>query len=83
MDLLTSYLITVLMRSKSADKVTMAYLKRVLLISSCSVYILQDNGMEFRNKQLVDTFKGYRSSQFTPAPITPVAMGNSKIPITS
>ena len=57
MDLLTSYLITVPMKSESAYEVTMAYLKRVLLISSCSMYIPQDNGMEFKNKQLVDTFK--------------------------
>ena len=57
MDLLTSYLITVPMKCKSTDKVTTAYLKRVLLTSSCSIYILQDNGTEFRNRQLVDTFK--------------------------
>ena len=57
MDLLMSYLITVPMKSKSTDEVTMAYLKRVLLTSSCSIYILQDNGTEFRNRQLGDTFK--------------------------
>ena len=57
MDLLMSYLITVPMKRKSVDKVTMAYLKRVLPISLCSVYVLQDNGTKFRNKQLVDTFK--------------------------
>ena len=50
MDLLTSYLITVPMKSKSADKVAIAYLKRVLLTNSCSVYILQDNGTKFRNR---------------------------------
>ena len=55
MDLFTSYLITVPVKSKAADKV--AYLKKVLPISSCSMYILQDNETEFRNKQLVDTFK--------------------------
>ena len=44
MDLLMSYLITVPMKSKSAEEVTMAYLKGVLLICSCSVYVLQDNG---------------------------------------
>ena len=52
-----SYLITVPMKGKSADEVTMTYLKRVLLTGSCSVYILKDNGTEFRNRQLVDTFK--------------------------
>ena len=54
---LMSYLITVPMKSKSADEVTMTYLKRVLPTSSCSIYILQDNGTEFGNRQLMDTFK--------------------------
>ena len=54
---LTSYLITALMKSKSVDEVTMDYLKRVLPTSSCTIYILQDNGTKFRNRQLVDTFK--------------------------
>ena len=52
-------------------QVTMAYLKKVLLTSSCSIYILQDNGTKFRNRQLVDTFKflGFMliySSQYYP-----------------
>ena len=65
---LTSYLITVPMKSKSADEVTMAYLKRVLLTSSCSVYVLQDNGTEFRNRQLVDAFKclGFKPIYLSP-----------------
>ena len=77
MDLLTSYLITVLMKSKSADEVTMAYLKRVLLTSSCSIYILQDNGTEFRNRQLVDTFKCLAIKPISSSPYYPC--GNGKL----
>ena len=77
MDLLTSYLITVPMRSKSADEVTMTYLKRVLPISSCSMYILQDNGTEFRNKQLVDTFKSLGVKPIYSSPYYPC--GNGKL----
>ena len=49
--------ITVLMKSKSTDKVTMAYLMRVLPTSSCNIYVLQENRTEFRNRQLMDTFE--------------------------
>ena len=80
MDLFMSYLITVLMKSKSADEVTIAYLKKVLPVSSCSMYILQDNGTEFRNKQLVDTFKSLGVSQFTQIPITLMAGETQKLP---
>ena len=78
MDLLMSYLITVLMKSKSVDEVTMAYLKRVLPISSCSMYILQDNGTEFRNKQLVDTFKSLRVKPIYSSPYYPCGNGKLK-----
>ena len=77
MDLLTSYAITVPMKSKSADEVTMTYLKRVLLINSYSVYVLQDNGTEFRNKQLVDTFKSLGVKPIYPSPYYP--HGNGKL----
>ena len=85
MDLLTHNLITVPMKNKSADEVTMAYLKKILPISSHSVYILQDNGTEFRNKQLIDTFKilGVKPIYYPLQFITLAAMGNLKIPITS
>ena len=77
MDLLTSYLIAVLMKSKSEDEVTMAYLKRVLLTSSCSIYVLQDNGTKFRNIQLVDTFKCLGIKPFYLSPYYP--HGNWKL----
>ena len=77
MDSLTSYLITVPMKSKSADEVNMAYLKKVLPIGSCSMYVLQDNGTEFRNKQLVDTFKSLGVKPIYSSPYYP--HGNGKL----
>ena len=35
----------------------MAYIKHILPTSSCSTFILQDNSTEFKNSQLVTTFK--------------------------
>ena len=78
MDFLKSYLITVPMKSKSADEVTMAYLKKILPISSCSVYILQDNGAEFRNKQLVDIFKSLGIKPIYSSPYYPCSNGKLK-----
>ena len=57
MCLLTSYLITVPLKSKTAEEVTMAYIKHILPTTSCSTFIFQDNGTEFKNSQLVATFK--------------------------
>ena len=53
--LLTSYLITVPLKTKTADKVSMAYIKEILPKTSCSNF-LQDNGTEFKNKQLMSIF---------------------------
>ena len=64
-------------KSKLADEVTMAYLKRALPISSCSVYILQDNGTKFRNKQLVNTFKRLGVKLIYSSPYYP--LGNGKL----
>ena len=50
--LLTSYLITVPLKTKTADEVSMAYIKEILPKTSCSKFILQDNGTEFKNEQL-------------------------------
>ena len=47
--LLTSYLITVLLKTKTANEVLMAYVKEILPKTSCSKFILHDNGMEFKN----------------------------------
>ena len=54
--LLTLYLITVLLKSKMADEVSMAYIKETLTKTSCSKLILQDNGSEFKNEQLMSVF---------------------------
>ena len=83
MDLLPSYLITVPMKSKSADEVTMAYLKRVLPISLCNVYVLKTMELNSKINNWLILLKVWGSSQFTQAPITLMAMGNSKIPKTS
>ena len=50
--LLTSYLITVPLKSKMADEVSMAYIKEILPKTSCSKFILQDNGTKFKDEQL-------------------------------
>ena len=51
--LLTSYLIMVPLKSKTADEVSMAYIKEILPKTSCSKFILQDNGTEFKDDQLM------------------------------
>ena len=45
--LLTSYLIMVPLKSKMAGEISVAYIKEILLKTSCSKFILQDNGIEF------------------------------------
>ena len=54
--LLTSYLIMVLLKRKTEDEVSMAYIKEILPKTSCSKFILQDNGTKFKNKQLMSVF---------------------------
>ena len=48
--LLTSYIIMVPLKSKSkmVDEVSTAYIKEILLKTSCYKFILQDNGTEFK-----------------------------------
>ena len=53
---LTLYLITAPLKSKTADEVSMSYIKEILPKTSCSKSVLQDNGMEFRNDQLKSVF---------------------------
>ena len=53
---LTSYLIVVLLKSKTAKEVTMAYIKHILPTTSCSTFILEDYGTELKNSQLVAIF---------------------------
>ena len=47
--LLTAYLITVPLKTKTANEISMAYIKEILTKTSCSNFILQDNGTEFKN----------------------------------
>ena len=54
--LLTLYLIMVLLESKTVDEVSMASIKEILPKTSCSKFILQDNGTEFKNDQLMSVF---------------------------
>ena len=54
--LLTSYLIIVPLQAKTADEVSMVYVKEILPKNSCSKFILQDNGIEFKNEQLMTVF---------------------------
>ena len=46
--LLTSYLITVPLKTKTANEVSMAYIKEILPNTSCSKFILQDSSTEFK-----------------------------------
>ena len=38
------------------DKVSMVYIKDIFLKTSCSKFILQDNGTEFKNDKLMSVF---------------------------
>ena len=51
--LFTSYLITVPLKIKMVEEVSMAYIKEILPKTSCSKFILQNNVMEFKNEQLI------------------------------
>ena len=42
---------------KTAEEFTMAYIKHISPTTSCSTFILQDNGIELKNSQLMATFK--------------------------
>ena len=46
----------VLLQSKMADEVSMAYVKEILPKTSCSKFILQDNGTKFKNEQIMSVF---------------------------
>ena len=41
---------------KTANEVSIAYLKEILPETSCSKFILQDNVTEFKNEQLMSVF---------------------------
>ena len=61
MYLLTSYLIAVPLKCKTAEEVTMAYIKHIFPTTSCSTFILQDNSTELKNSQLIASFKSLGS----------------------
>ena len=44
---------TLTLKSKTVDEVSMAYIKEILPRTSCSKFILQDNGTKFKNDQLM------------------------------
>ena len=52
----TSYLITVPLKTKTADEFSMVYRKEIPPKTSCPKFILQDNGTEFKNEQLMSVF---------------------------
>ena len=54
--LLISCLITMPLKTKMADEVSMAYTMEILPKTSCPKYILQDNDAEFKNEQLMYVF---------------------------
>ena len=73
----TSYLITVLLKTKTADKVSMAYIKEVLSKMSWSKFILQDNGTKFKNEQLMSIYDSLGIKHIYSNPYYP--KGNSRI----
>ena len=74
---LTSYLIAVPLKSKTAEEVTMAYIKHILPTTSCNTFILQDKGTEFKKSQLVATFKSLGIKPIYSNTYTP--QGNSRL----
>ena len=77
MYLLTSYLIAASLKLKTAEEVTMAYIKHILPTTSCNTFILQDNGTDFKNSQLVATFKSLDIKPIYSNPYRP--QGNSRL----
>ena len=75
--LLTSYVIAVPLKTKTAEEVTMAYLKEILPKTSCTLYILQDNGTEFKNDHLISTFESLGIKRIYSNPFYP--KGNGRI----
>ena len=55
----------------------MVYIKEILPKTSCSKFILQDNGMEFKNKQLMSVFDILGVKRIYSSPYYP--RGNSRI----
>ena len=75
--LLSSYLITVTLRTKTADDISMAYMKETLPKTSCPKFIQQDNGTEFKYEQLMSMFNSLGIKHIYSNPYYP--KGNSRI----
>ena len=75
--LLTSYLITVPLKRKTADEVSMAYIKEILPKPSWSKFILEDNRTEFINEQLMSAFDTLGIKRIYSNPYYP--RGNNRI----
>ena len=74
---LTSYLITVPLKTKMTDEVSMAYINEIVPKTSCPIFILQDNGTEFKNEQLMSFFNSLGIKHIYRNPYYP--KGNSRI----
>ena len=77
MYLLTSYLITVPLKSKTTEEVTMAFINTYYPLHLVAHLFLQDNGTEFKNSQLVATFKLLGIKPIYSNPYRP--QGNSRL----
>ena len=75
--LLMSYVITVPLKTKKAEEITMKYLKEILPQTSYSLYILQDNRTEFKSDHLISTFESLGMKQINSNPFYP--KGNGRI----
>ena len=75
--LLTSYLITVPLKIKTADDISMVYMKEILPKTSCPKFILYDNGAELKNDQLMSVFDSLGIKHIYSNPYYP--KGNSRI----
>ena len=73
--LLTLYLIMVPLKSKTADEVSMAYIKEILPKTLCSKF--QENGMKFKNDQLISVLNTIGIKHIYSNPYYP--QGNGRI----
>ena len=75
--LLTSYLIAVPSKTKTADEVSMAYMKEILPKTFYPKFILQDNGTELKNEQVMSVSDSLGIKHIYSNPYYP--KGNSRL----
>ena len=75
--LLTYYLITVPLKTKTVDEVSMAYMKEIICKTSCPKFSLQDNSTGLENEQLMSMFDSLGIKHIYSNPYYP--KGNSRI----